>query len=95
VAAEVCGNCGLPVETEKAVRLDGQLLHVETCFAAGLRAVAHTVAELDVMLAPTMEPMVAYRAGKTFVATIVAERRKRPAPKQQAFSAASFARGKR
>lgn len=95
MSAEVCANCGLPVDTDKAVRLNEQLLHVETCFAAGLRRVASLVADLTVQLSPTMDPMVAYRAGKQFTATIVAERRKTKAPKQVAFSAASFGRGKK
>lgn len=95
MSAEVCTNCGLPVDTDKAVRLNNELLHVETCFAAGLRRVSTLARDLLVQLSPTMDPMVAYRAGKQFTATIVAERRKTKAPKQVAFSAASFGRGKK
>ncbi len=93
----ICSNCGLPIDEGKWVKLDGFPLHVEACFAAALRPKAQRLAELAIELAQTMQPEVAYSAGKTYVATIVGERRKakgRRAPVQQAFSVANFA-GKR
>lgn len=40
--------------------------HVERCFAEGLQAHAVNLLRLSVQLAPTMPPMVAYKAGQTF-----------------------------
>lgn len=94
-AGELCTNCGLVVPSDQVVRLNGDVLHPEACFASALRRLAHTAVEPLVKLNRTMQPMVAYKAGKTFIATIVAERRKAKPPAQQSFSAGNFNRKQR
>jgi len=71
-----CDACGGDIPDGQAVGLNGRNFHVERCFAEGLRRYTFKPAELAIELAPTMPPMVAYKAGQTYVATIVAARRK-------------------
>jgi hypothetical protein len=75
-ARVICDGCGGEISEHGWVRLNGKTYHVINCFSSGLRRLEFVKQALEVSLSPTMPPMIAYKAGETTVAAIVASRRR-------------------
>lgn len=71
-----CARCGGSIPPDLVVTVNGRNVHPLVCFAEELRSLKHAIADVAIELAAAMEPMQAYRLGQTYVAVIVAERRK-------------------
>jgi hypothetical protein len=71
----LCTACGTEIPEDQRVGLNGFEYHADPCFAAGLRGTTLKPRDIVVALAPTMPPMVAYKAGLSFVGAIVGARR--------------------
>ena len=71
-ACEVCSN---PIAEQLEVTINGRKVHAD-CFTKALKSFEFKPSELVIFLSPTMDPMNAYRLGKSTVATIVRSRSK-------------------
>ena len=72
----ICDVCAGELPADQHVAVNGVNCHAVDCFAKALRRLQFQVAELVIAIDDSMKPATAYKAGQTFVATIVASRRK-------------------
>jgi hypothetical protein len=73
VALAKCEVCSSEIWPQLQVTLNGRHVHA-ACFSKALREFEFKPANLIIFLAPTMDPMLAYRLGQSYVATIVRSR---------------------
>jgi len=71
-----CDVCAGELAPDQHVAVNGVNCHAVDCFAKALRKLQFQVAAIEVALDDSMKPGTAYRAGQSFVATVVASRRK-------------------
>lgn len=71
-----CDVCAAELPADQHVNVNGVNCHAVDCFAKALRRLQFQVAEIIVALDSSMAPGTAYKAGQSYVATIVASRRK-------------------
>lgn len=70
-----CTICGEWVPAEQRVTINGQLVGVG-CFPEALKKLTFKPEDLAIALNDAMDPMTAYKLGKSHVAIIVASRRR-------------------
>jgi hypothetical protein len=69
-----CSHCGKPIDAGQLVVLNGFPYHAKGCFAAGLRQRVLKPKDVAIALDPSMQPLVAYEAGKETAARLRARR---------------------
>jgi hypothetical protein len=76
-----CDVCTGELPADQHVAVNNINCHADGCFAQALRRMQFQVAEIIVALDSSMKPATAYKAGQSYVATIVAARRRTKKPK--------------
>jgi hypothetical protein len=71
-----CAICAGELPADQHANVNGIDCHAVVCFAKALRLLQFEVAEIVVALDSSLKPETAYKAGETYVATIVASRRR-------------------